>query len=171
MLVHNMKGSRPAPAGGTIINLLCGLIFFGLVAAGVFWVIKTAGQASEQYTTAVVDTQHKSVTLACQMNLRSIAQCLQTYAITNEEFPDSQRELETYCGSSKLWRCPDPCGVEYVYIPGARPDMPSTTVLVYEPKPVHAGRCNVLFLGGQIALLTPEELEQAITAMTAPRQH
>ncbi len=170
MLVHNTKGSRLAPAGGTIINLLCGLIFFGLVAAGVYWVIKTAGQASEQYNTAIVDTRHKSLVLACQMNLRSIGQCLQTYAISNEQFPDSQKELESYCGSSKLFRCPDPCGVDYVYIPGARADMDSTTVLVYEPKPVHDGKCNVLFLGGQIASLPPEELELAVDATTAQRQ-
>jgi prepilin-type processing-associated H-X9-DG protein len=162
--------ARRLPWGGTIINVLTIVIFVGLFAAGVIWVMKQAGEATKQYGTAMVNTQHQSMTLACQMNLRSIAQCLQTYAISNESFPASQQELVSYCGSSKVCRCPDPCGVDYVYIPGGGGDEPSTTVLVYEPKPVHDGKCNVLFVGGQIASLTPEELKLAIEATQARRR-
>jgi prepilin-type processing-associated H-X9-DG protein len=168
---------RPVPSrarglarGGAIINILTGLIFFGLLAAGVLWVIKQVGDAGTQYGTAMVDTQHESMTLACQMNLRSIAQCLQTYAISNDSFPDSQEELVSYCGGSRVCRCPDPCGVDYVYIPGGGGDEPPATVLVYEPKPVHDGKCNVLFAGGQIASLTPEELKQVLDATEARRR-
>jgi prepilin-type processing-associated H-X9-DG protein len=32
---------------------------------------------------------------------------------------------------------------------------------------MHDGRCNVLFLGGQIELLTPEQLKQAVEATQA----
>ena len=45
--------------------------------------------------------------------------------------------------------------------------MPASNVLVYEPEPVHEGRSAVLFLGGQIAMLTPEELEPALEATQA----
>jgi hypothetical protein len=40
--------------------------------------------------------------------------------------------------------------------------MSPANILIYEPKPVHDGRCGVLRLGGQIELLTPEELQQAL---------
>lgn len=163
--------TRNLPHGGTIINILTAVVFFGLLAAGVAWIMKTAGDAGKQYGTVIIDTQHKSMTLTCQMNLHSIAQCLQTYSIGNESFPDSQEELVNYCGSSKVCRCPDPCGVDYVYIPGAGGDAPPTTVLVYEPKPVHDGKCNVLFAGGQIASLPPEELKPFLDATLARRRH
>jgi prepilin-type processing-associated H-X9-DG protein len=164
------KSAGQRATGGAVINILTAIIFFGLLAAGVAWIMKTAGDAGKQYGTAMVDTQHKSMNLACQMNLRSIAQSLQTYTIGNESFPESQQELVSYCGGSRVCRCPDPCGVDYVYIPGATGDMDPTTVLVYEPKPVHDGKCNVLFLGGQIASLTPEELKPALDATLARRR-
>ncbi|MEN6337499.1 MAG: hypothetical protein ABFE01_24865 [Phycisphaerales bacterium] len=163
-------GARRLPRGGTIINIVTGLVFAGLFAAGVIWFSKTAGEATKQYGTAMVNTKHQSMTLTCQMNLRSIAQCLQAYAISNESFPADQQELVSYCGSSKVCRCPDPCGVDYVYIPGAGGDEPAGTVVVYEPKPVHDGRCNVLFASGQIESLTPEELKPLIEATQARRR-
>ncbi|MBP7051784.1 MAG: hypothetical protein KBE65_12285 [Phycisphaerae bacterium] len=157
--------------GGTIANIVTAVLFFGLLAAGAFWVIKTAGHASKQYTTEVIHAQKSSTTLSCQMNFRSIAQCLQAFAIGGEGFPADQQEFISACGGrSKLLRCPDPCGVEYIYIPGARPDMPETTVLVYEAKPVHEGRCNVLFLGGQIEALTPDKLQPYLDATLAQRR-
>ena len=149
--------------GGTIINVITLLILFGLVGYGVYWVIKAWGQAGEQYMTGMVNTQKKATTLSCQMNLRSIAQTLQTYAISNEAYPDSQQALVDFAGyGSKLFHCPDPNGGEYVYIPGHRPDAAAPSILVYESKPVHNGKCNVLFSDGQIAALTPEELQQAM---------
>ena len=167
--MHTPTSRRPA-RGGTIINILTGVILLGLMVAGILWFLKTAGKAGNEYATAMVNTQDKGLTLACQMNFRSIAQSLQVYAISNEGFPSSQQELVAYCGNPKVFRCPDPCGVDYVYIPGARADMPSTTVLVYEPKPIHNGRCNVLFLGGQIEALSPEDLKQVIEATLARRR-
>ncbi len=163
--------SRSNRPGGTITNVVTGIVFFGLLAAGVLWVIKTMGDAGKQYATEMVHAQKNSTTLSCQMNLRSIAQCLQAFAIGGEGFPADQQEFISACGGrSKLLRCPDPCGVEYVYIPGARPDMPETTVLVYEPKPVHEGRCNVLFLGGQIEALTPDALQPYLDPTLARRR-
>ena len=157
--------------GGTIINVITGLIFFGLIGFGVYWVIKTTGQAGEQYMTGMVNTQKKATTISCQMNLRSIHQTLQTYAISNEAYPDSQQALVDFAGyGSKLFHCPDPNGGEYIYVPGHRPDASAPAVLVYESKAVHSGKCNVLLSDGQIASLTSEELQQALGSTPARRR-
>lgn len=160
---------RPA-RGGTIINIITAVIFFGLIALGIMWIMKTTGEAGQQYTTAMVRTQDKATAVSCQMNLRSIGQNLQMYAISNEGFPASQQELVDFCGDTRLFRCPDPNGADYIYIPGQRGDMPGTNVLVYEPKPAHNGKCNVLLLNGQTATLTPEELMQALEMMRTQRR-
>ena len=160
--------SRQHHHGGAIINVITGVIFFGLVGMGVWWVIKTTGEAGQQYTNAIVKTSNKASTLACQGNLSAIAKNIQIYAISNEGFPPSQAELISFGGySSRAFHCPDPNGSQYVYIPSQSGNMPSSNVLVYESKPVHDGRCNVLFLSGQIEALTPEELKQAVEATTA----
>ncbi|MCX5646511.1 MAG: hypothetical protein NTZ17_17800 [Phycisphaerae bacterium] len=165
-----MSTWRSRVLGGTIINVITGLIFFGLIGFGVYWVIKQTGQASDQYMTAMVNTKKKATTLACEMNLRSIYQTLQTYAISNESFPASQQELVTFAGyGSKLFHCPDPNGGEYIYLPGHRPDDAAPAVLVYESKPVHNGKCNAVFSDGQIVPLTPEELKQALEGPQARR--
>ena len=166
-----MLTARTRVHGGTIINAITILIIVGLVGFGVYWVIKAWGQAGEQYMTGVVNTQKKATTLSCQMNLRSIHQTLQTYAISNEAYPDSQQALVDFAGyGSKLFHCPDPNGGEYIYVPGHRPDASAPSVLVYESKPVHNGRCNVLFSDGQIASLTPEALQQVLGAAPARRR-
>jgi prepilin-type processing-associated H-X9-DG protein len=153
--------------GGTTIDIITIAILLGLVGMGVWWVIKTTGKAGQQYTEAMINTSKKATTLTCQTNMETIFKNLNIYAISNEHFPESQQELVDFGGYSKLFHCPDPNGSQYVYIPGQSGDMSSTNVLVYEPKPMHDGRCNVLFLGGQIELLTPEQLKQAVEATEA----
>lgn len=165
-----VPSARARGHGGTIINVITGLILFGAIGFGVYWVIKTTGQASEQYMTGMVNTKKQATTVSCQMNLRSIGQTLQTYAVGNEAYPDSQQALVDYGGyGSKLFHCPDPNGGEYVYVPGHRVDASAPSVMVYESKPVHNGKCNVLFSDGQIAALTPEELQQALDAAPSRR--
>jgi prepilin-type processing-associated H-X9-DG protein len=162
--------ARARVHGGTIINVITVLILVGLVGYFVYWVIKTTGQAGEQYMTGMVNTQKKATTLSCQMNLRSIGQTLQTYAVGNGAYPDSQQALVDYTGyGSKLFHCPDPNGGEYIYIPGHRLDDSAPAVLLYESKPVHNGKCNVLFSDGQIVALTPQELQRALQATPARR--
>ena len=153
--------------GGTIINIITAVIFFGLIAAGVLWIIRTAGQAGRQYTTAVIDTQDRATSLTCQMNLRAIGQNLQMYTVSNDRFPADLQELINWTGDSRLLRCPDPNGGPYIYVPGSRPDDSNVGILVYEPTPVHDGKHNVLLTNGQIAALTPEELKAAIEATLA----
>jgi len=158
---------RKKTSGGTIINIIVALIFFGLIAMGVMWVFKTAGDMGEQYTDAMVDTKLKAVDVKCQLNLRSIWQCLQVYVVSNGSFPESQGALERECGSTQLFQCPDPNGQKYIYIPGQRSDMPGQNILLFEPNAVHNGRSNVLLLSGQIAALTPEELQAALVQTKA----
>jgi len=153
--------------GGTIINVLVGVIFFGLMAMGIWWVFKQVGDAGQQYTTAMIDTSHKASALKCQINMRTIWQSLQTYAMSNDEYPASQERLVEYCGYTRLFRCAEPNAPSYVYIPSQTGNMPPSNVLVYEPAPVHEGRSAVLFLGGQIVMLTPEDLKPAVEATIA----
>ncbi len=160
-------GSTKQSRGGTIINALVGVIFFGGMAMGIWWIFKQAGTAGQQYTNVMIDTSNRASALKCQTNMRSIYQCIQMYAMSNDEFPATQEELVDYCGGSRVFRCSEPNAPSYVYISGQRPDMPQTNVLVYEPQPVHENHSCVLFLGGQIAMLTPEELKPAVEATQA----
>lgn len=162
--VHNDSRSfqRNQPRGGTIINIITAIIFFGLIGFGVLWVFKTLGQTSQQYSEAIVDTQSNAKTLKCQTNMRAIWQNLQMYVVSESRFPGSQEALEDWCGNTRLFKCPAGDRQQYIYIPGQRAGMSQLNVLIYEPEPVHDGRCNVLRLGGQIDLLTPEELKAAI---------
>lgn len=153
--------------GGAIINIIFAVVFLGLLAFGILWLIKSFADAGGQYSEAMVETRYNAFTVKCQTNLRAIFQCIQTYAVTNEGFPPSQQELVEYGGSTQLFRCPAPDGEKYVYIPGQTGGMSPLNILVYEPKPVHEGRCNVLRLGGQIELLSPEELKQAVNQTLA----
>jgi len=157
-----LPARRAANHGGTIINIITAIVFFGLIALGVLWVIKNIGQASQQYTDGMIKTQNKAVNVKCQMNLRTIAQNIQIYALSNDSFPPSLQALIEFCGSTQLFQCPDPDGGKYVYIPGQNNNMPPSNILLFETKPVHDGRCNVLRLSRQIELLSPEELKQAV---------
>jgi len=157
-----LSARRADSHGGTIINIVTAIIFFGLIAFFVLWVIKNMGQAGQQYTESMVKTKYTAITVTCQMNLRTIGQNIQMYAISNESFPPSLEALIEFSGSTQLFQCPDPKGGKYVYIPGQNSSMPSTNILLYEPRPVHDGRCGVLLLGGQIELVSPEQVQQAV---------
>ena len=145
--------------GGTIINALFALIFLGLLFLGIWWAMKQFGQATQEYGQAMVNASNQASAIKCESNMRSIYQFLQMEVTVNGEFPASQGELVAACGTEAIFRCSEPNAPTYVYIPGQRFDVPPSNVLVYEPEPVHNGKCTVLFAGGQIAMLTPEELK------------
>jgi len=148
--------------GGTIVNIIVALIFFGLLAYGILWLIKGFADVGQQYGETMVETTYRTEAVKCQTNLRAIGQNIQMYAISNDAFPPSMEALVQWSGSTQLFRCPASEGESYIYIPGQNAAMPPANILVYESKPVHDGRCSVLRLGGQIELLTPEELQQAL---------
>lgn len=165
---HSFLPVRRADShGSTIINIVTAIIFFGLIALAVLWVIKNLGQAGQQYTDTMVKTKHTAISVKCQMNMRTIAQNIQIYAMSNDSFPPSLEALIEFSGSTQLFQCPDPEGGKYIYIPGQNSSMPPTNILLYEPKPVHDGRCSVLRLGRQIELLSPEEVQKAVAQTLA----
>jgi len=148
--------------GGTIINVVTAIIFFGILILAVSWVVKQWGQATEQYTGAMINAKHDALSVKCQMNMRTIGQNIQMFAISNDGLPESLEELRQWSGGSELFRCPAPDGAEYVYIPGQSGRLSDSNILVYEPNAVHDGHCGVLLLGGTVGLLTPEQLEKAL---------
>ncbi len=163
MYASGRDGSR-STGGGTIINLLFGVIFFGLIAAGVLWVIKGLGDMTGQYNKAMVQATDNASILKCQMNMRSIWQCVQSYEAENGDLPSSQQQLLRICGDSRLFRCDEPNSLPYVYVAGQRLTMPASNVLVYEPNAAHQGRAVVLFLDGRLAALDPNALQRAVAA-------
>jgi hypothetical protein len=154
--------SRHHNRGGTIINIITAVIFFGLIAAGVLWVIKQTGQAGQQYGQAVVNTQNKATTFVCQHNMRQIWAVIQMDSMSNDKLPDSFDELVNDVGDSRVFKCPEPNSPTYVYIPGQTLDSPPENILLYEPQPVHGGMCNVLKVSGQIESIGQQELQAAI---------
>ena len=162
-----LPARRTNSHGGTIINIIAAIIFFGLIAFFVLWVIKNMGQAGQQYTESMIKTKYTAETVKCQMNLRTIGQNIQIYAVSNESFPPSLEALIEFSGSTQLFQCPSTKGGKYIYIPGQNNSMPPTNILLYEPMPVHDGRCGVLLLSGQIELLSPEEVQQAVAQTRA----
>ena len=153
--------------GGTIINVITAIIFFGLLGLGAWWVVKQWGQATEEYTGAMIDAKHDALSVKCQANMRTIGQNIQMFAISNDGLPASLEELRQWSGSSELFRCPAPDGSDYVYIPGQTQDMPGSNILIFEPNAVHDGHCSVLLLGGTVGLITPEQLEKALAQTEA----
>jgi hypothetical protein len=159
---HYFSNGRSYRTGGTVINIITAVIFFGLIVFGVMWVMKQTGEQVEQYSQGMVTAQNKATTTSCQLNLKSIYTNLQMYAIENNQFPDSLEEIVSWSGDSRLYKCPDPDGQEYIYIPGQRLNSPGSNIIMYESEPVHNGGCNVLRVNGAIDLISPEELEIAI---------
>jgi len=153
--------------GGTIVNVITALIFFGLLGYGIMWLIKGFGEAGEQYGEVMVQAKHDATSVSCQMNMRAIGQNLYFYASSNGTYPASLEELIDFSGSTQSFKCPSPEGEQYKYIPGQGSDASDKNILLFEPKAVHDGRAGVLRLGGQIELLTPEELQQAVAQTLA----
>jgi hypothetical protein len=120
------------------------------------------GQAGQQYTQAVVNARNNATGMGCQMNLRSVWQVLQANVAAEGTYPETRQELGNLCGDSRLLRCPDPNGAEYVYLPPKRVDSATPQVVLYEPKAVHNGRCSVLLSDGRLGFLSPAELETAL---------
>ena len=145
-----------------LVGIVMLVIVLGLLGFGVWWIIKSVGEAGSQYGEALVDTKRKATALQCQLNLRTIWQNLRIYAIEKESFPPSLKTLVDWGADSQLLRCTAPDGGEYVYIPGQNGNMPGQNVLVYELKAAHDGRCNLLRVNGQIDLLTPEQVQAAV---------
>jgi hypothetical protein len=72
-------------------------------------------------------------------------------------------ELVKQTGNSRIFHCPDPNGGEFVYLPPKQSLNEQTpTIVLYEPIPIHNGKCNVLFSTGEIKQMSLEELKQYV---------
>ncbi len=155
---------------GKLIGIVIALIVLGLFGFAIWWVVKSVGDAGSQYSGAMVDTKRKATALQCQMNMRTIWQNLRLYSIENESFPPSLEALAEWGADPRQFRCPASEEQQYIYIPGQSENMPAQNVLVYELKPVHDGRCNLLRVDGQMELLTPEQVQAAVAETQAQLQ-
>lgn len=84
---------RAIRPGGAVINVISAVIFFGLLGLGIWWVVKQWGQAGEQYSGAMIDARNDAWSVNCQINMRTIGQTIQMFAISNEGLPESLAEL------------------------------------------------------------------------------
>jgi hypothetical protein len=148
---------------GRLIGIVVLVIVLGLLGYGVYWIINSIGEAGGEYGQALVSTRRQALAIECQINLRSLWQNLRAYAMENEGFPPSLKAFEKWGANSRILHCPAPDGQRYAYIPGQNEDAPGNSVLVYESKAAHEGRCNMLRVDGQIELLTPGEVQAAVS--------
>ncbi len=158
--LHSVKQNNNK--GGTIINIIVALVFLGLMAAGILWVMKTTGEAGSEYVQGMVNTQNKASVLKCQMNLQTIYKSIQLFAITSDKLPETFQELVDEVGDSRVFQCSEPNSPKFVYIPGQTLDSPPENILVYEPQPVHNGMSNVLRVNGSVDMFSPGQLQAAI---------
>ena len=175
MDTNRSRQSRACPhrscrPGGTTTDIIAVIILLGLVGLGVWWVIKTMGQTGEQYTQALIKAKKDATGIECQMNLRAIWQVLQANVAAEGAYPETRQEFEHLCGSSRLLRCPDPNGSEYVYLPPKRIDAEIPQIVVYESKAVHDGRCSVLLSDGRLGFVHPEELKATLEPLRQQRR-
>ena len=152
---------RSCLRGGTTTDIIAVIVLLGLVGLGVWWVIKSMGQTGQQYTQALVKARKDATGLECQMNMRAVWQMLQANVASEGTYPETRQELEHLCGNSRLMRCPDPNGAEYIYLPPKRIDAATPQIVLYDPKAVHDGRCSVLLSDGRLGFLRPEEIKAA----------
>lgn len=160
--INSNSARRSIRPGGTAINVITGLIVLALAILAISWIVRQWGRAAEEYTGGIIQTKQNSESVTCQMNMRTIGQNIQIYALTNEEFPASMEELRQFSGGSQLFRCPDREGAEYIYVPGQTNEMSGSNILAYEPNAVHDGQCSVLLLNGTVGLIGPEQLDAAL---------
>lgn len=153
------RANRP---GGTVINVITAVILFGLLFLAARWVIKGWGQATQDYTGAMIEAKHDAFSVKCQMNMRTIGQNIQIYSISNDGFPESMQELQQFSGGSGLFHCPARNGADYVYIPGQTGEMAGSNILVFEPNAVHNEQCSVLLLNRTVGFLTLDQLDAAL---------
>ena len=155
---------------GKLIGIVISLVVLGLFGFAIWWVVKSVGDAGNQYTEVMVDTRRKAIAIQCQTNLRTLWQNLRMYSIEKESFPPSLETLAEWGADPRQFRCPASEEQQYIYIPGQSENMPGQNVLVYELKPVHDGRCNLLRVDGQMELLTPEQVQAAVAETQAQLQ-
>lgn len=145
------------------IDIIFIVLVLGALAYGLWWIIKTAGQAGEDYSHALINAQDSATEFKCKTNLRSIWQGMQLSATSEGHYPETKEALIHWAGDPRLFRCPDPNGGEYIYLPPKRIDSAVPTLLVFEPNAVHdPNQCMVLLSTGEIRLMPVEQIRAAL---------
>ena len=158
--------ARKTRQGSSTTDMVFISLVIVLLGCGIWWIIKTIGQSGQQYSKALINTSDSADTMKCQMNMRSIWQCLQVYTVSEGQYPEPGQAFRHVCGDLRLMHCPDPNGGDYVYIRPKRVDDTVVRVLVYEPNAVHDEQCNALFSNGQIGQIPPAELKAMLSQMS-----
>lgn len=154
-----IEGLRLMRRGGSTTDIVFVLVVLALIGAGLWWLVKQYGQAGQQYSQALIQTQQNATDMSCHMNLRSVYQMLQVAVASEGSYPESRDALRQWCSDRRLLACPDPNGGDYIYIPPRRTDSEAIKILLCDPKPAHQGKCSVLYTNGQIGFLTPSEIK------------
>ena len=155
------RGTPPAPSRwetipvGKILSMLVILAVLAGLAVGVMWLAKQVGQMGGSYGEAVMDARQTAYDIVCLERLHVLGQDIQMQVVSTDKFPGDLAELNR----PDLLRCPAPDGQTYTYVPGQKPSMPPSNILVYEVQPGHEGRHGVLRLGGAVEMLSTVQLE------------
>ncbi len=143
-----------------------GLIIVPLLAVAIVLTIYfyPTSKSGKSYTEHVLDSRkiaRRTVELA---NLTGIHRAIQQFAMMNGgEFPASKDQLASECGVHReIFADENPTGAGVEYIPSQNERMPKSNILLYEPKARRDGTHQVLRLGGEVEMLTSEQLQTAL---------
>ena len=111
----------------------------------------------------VFGAKHMAESVSSMHNIGLIRDALEKYRSAYGEYPPYLKDLvdNAMLPAGALY-APDRENQAYKYIRGQNPKMRGDNILVYEERPIHRDKCNVLRLGGQIETLTSEQLKKAV---------
>ena len=162
--------NRPHPSQprcrGAVRDTIFIILVLGLIGLGIFYVIRLWGSATEQYATGMIQAHNQGEALACQLNLRAVYVALLTCVTSGDPIPQTKDELLEWCGGNKTFKCPDPNGGQYIYLPPKTIDTPKPVIIAFEPNAVHDGHFHVLFSDGTITPVSEEYLPGLMDKVT-----
>lgn len=150
------------------IGLMLGVLVAVVVA--IAWAIHAykppkngGGGGLPNYLDGVFGAKHMAESVSSMHNIGLIRDGLEKYRSAHGEYPPYLKDLvdNAMVPAGALY-APDRESQAYKYIRGQNPKMRGDNILVYEEKPIHRDKCNVLRLNGQIETLTPEQLKEAV---------
>ena len=164
---HRKSYARESRDVGRFVKI--GLLLAGIAAVvvAIAWGIHAykPKPGSKTYLDGVFGAKHMAESTVSMNNLRLIRDALERYREGFGEYPPYLKDLlDNGLIPSPALYTPDRQKQAYKYIRGQDPEMPGDNILVYEEKPIHRDKCNVLRLDGRLGRLTPEELEKAVEA-------
>ena len=149
-----------------------GLMLIPLLAVAIILIIYfyPTGESGKSYTEHLIDSREVARKTVERANLAGIHRAMKQFAMMNEDkFPASKDQLASECGVPRdIFADESPTGTGIEYIPSQNDRMPKSNILLYEPEPRRDGTSQVLRLGGQVEMLTPEQLK---TALEQTRKH